>query len=483
MFKERSDRRPYRWDFTFLFLLLIAARTLEAANPWVQTFTPLRTLYVSPNGNGDGSEGNPMSLTTAMNTAIPGDLYWLKPGTYTGQRTFLRNGTSANPIVWRGQNYGAIINGSIKIDGNYNWVWGLEVKDPNKNGTSDGIAMYKKGTHVINNIVHDIKGRCGVGAWNAGPGHVIYGNIVYKQIPVNNNPHNIYTQNDFAKHGYKYFVQNMILDSCDATGSTYNFHAYTQGSFISGFHVEKNIVRKGRFLIGGTNLPADNEIVKENYFYDSPINFGWHIPAQVKFQNNYLGKRGLETKHFWGAGEVKYVIPGPSIYTGNSIMKPVGDHILYRTAAYLPNFCTGCPKIRSGDTFNNNTYSSPFNATFYADNYDADTVSFTQWKTLTQSAGNAFDVNSTVVTSVPNKVVVMANEYESGRGNLAIYNWTLSSTVTVNLSSILQIGDSFKILDPRNMGTPVVQGIYTAPVNIPTGGAEFMALLVLRTGT
>src|SRR5262245_44761597 len=175
-----------------------------------------------------------MSLTTAMNTCVPGDLYWLKPGTYTGQKTFLRDGTSAHPIVWRGQSYDAIINGSVKIDGSYNWVWGLQIKDPNNNGTTDGISMYKTGTHVINNLVHDIKGRPGIGAWNSGSGHVIYGNIVYKQIPNNNNPHNIYSQNDYATRGYKYFVQNMVLDSWDATQSTYNFHAYTQGNSITG---------------------------------------------------------------------------------------------------------------------------------------------------------------------------------------------------------------------------------------------------------
>ncbi len=482
MFKKRSDRRPHRWDFTFLFLLLIAAGALEAANPWVQTFNPIRTLYVSPNGNGDGSQSNPMNLSTAINTAVAGDLYWLIPGTYTGQRKFTRAGTSSKPIVWRGQS-GAIINGGLELNASYNWVWGLEVKDPTGIGNLDGITLYGTGSHAINNVVHDIKGRVGIGAWNTGSGQVVYGNVVYKQIPNNNNPHNIYTQNDFKTRGYKYFVQNMVLDSWDATSNTYNFHAYTQGSFISGYHVEKNIFRRGKFLIGGTNLPADNEVVKQNYFYDSPVLFGWSIPSQVTFQNNYLGKGWLDTKYFWGVGEVKFPIPGQSIYTGNSIMKPTGNHVQFRTAAYLPNYCLGCPKIRSGDSFNNNTYSSPFNATFHADNYNAGTVSFSTWKSLTQGAGNPFDANSTVVQTVPDKVVVMANEYETGRGNLAIYNWSLSSTKTVDLSSILQNGNTFKILDPRNMGTPVAQGVYTAPVNIPTSGKEFMALMVIKTGS
>jgi hypothetical protein len=480
MFKDRRDRRPYRWDFTFLFLLLIAVRTLEAANPWVQPFTPIRTLYVSPNGTGNGSQSNPMGFNAAINSSVPGDLYWLMPGTYNGQRKFTRYGTSSNPIVWRGQS-GAIINGALDLSAAHNWVWGLEVKDPSGVATSEGITLLGIGNHVINNIVHDIKGRVGIGAWNTGSGQVVYGNIVYKQIPNSNNPHNIYSQNNFKTNGYKYFVQNMILDSWDATQSSYNFHAYTQGGYISGYHIEKNIIRKGKFLIGGTNLPADNEIVKQNYFYDSPVLLGWSVPTQVQFQNNYLGKGWLDIRYFWGTGEVKYTIPGPSSFTGNSIMKPTNNHVQFRTAAYWPNLCLGCPKIRSGDSFNNNTYSSTFNASFHADNYNAGTVSFTTWKSLTQGAGNPFDVNSTVVQSVSDKVVVMANEYESGRGNIAIYNWSLSSTKTVDLSSILQSGQSYKVLDPRNMGTPVAQGVYSGPINIPTSGKEFLALLVIKT--
>jgi hypothetical protein len=480
MFKNRNDRRPHLWGLILVFLLLIAARSLEATNPWVQTFTPIRTLYVSPTGNGDGSQGNPMGFNSAINSSLPGDLYWLMPGTYTGQRKFIRAGTSTKPIVWRGQS-GAIINGGLELNASYNWVWGLEVKDTGGLGNLDGITLYGNGSHAINNIVHDIKGRVGIGAWNTGSGQVIYGNIVYKQIPNNNNPHNIYTQNNYLTYGWKYFVQNMVLDSWDATQSTYNFHAYAQGSFYSGYHVEKNIFRRGKFLIGGTNLPADHEVVNSNYFYDAPVLFGWSIPTQVTFTNNYVGKGFLDTRYFWGLGESKFTIPGPSVYTGNSIMKPSGNHIQFRTAAYLPNLCLGCPKIRSGDSFNSNTYSSPFNATFHADNYNAGTVSFTTWKSLTQGAGNPFDASSTVVQSVSDKVVVLKNEYESGRGNLAIYNWSLSSTKTVDLSSILQSGNSFKVLDPRNMGTPVAQGVYTGPVNIPTSGKEFLALLVIKT--
>ncbi len=480
---NKKDRRLGLSHFCGMFLLLLLAGSLEA-QPWVQSFTPLRTFYVSPSGTGTGTQSNPMGITTAMNQANPGDLYWLTAGTYSGQKTFSRNGTSSNPIVWRGvAGGGAIINGSIIVPGSYNWIWGLEVKDPNKVGTTEGIALTAAGGHIINCIVHDIKGRVGIAAWMAGAGQVVYGNIVYKQISTSNNPHNLYTQNDFAAHGYKYIVGNMLLDSWDASGGAYNFHAYTEGGKISGFHVEKNIIKRGRFLIGGINLPADNEIVKANYFWNGPINFGYNRPAQVKFQDNYVGRSNLWTSYFWGKGETQYPQTAPSLYTGNEFHKPSGNHFDFRTSAFMPGQCNGCPEIRSGDSWNNNSYSSPFYATFHADNNNQGNVSFAEWKTFTSQAGVPFDTSSAVVTSSPNKVAVIKNEYESGRGHIAIFNWALSATVVVDLSSILTSGTAYKVFDPKNMGSPILTGTYSLPVAIPTGGAEFLALLVLKTGT
>ena len=475
----RREGKPFRW--LFCLILLFLAGTLHAQQ-WVDNFTAVRTFWVSPSGSGSGTESNPMGITTAMNQALPGDLYWLTAGTYNGQKTLTRNGTSSNPIVWRGvAGGGAIINGSIYVSAAYNWIWGLEVKDPNNSGTTEGIALVQAGGHIINCIVHDIKGRVGIAAWTAGPDQVVYGNIVYKQISNSNNPHNIYTQNDFAAHGYKYIVNNMMLDSWDASGGAYNFHAYTEGGKISGFHVEKNIIRRGRFLIGGINLPADNEIVKANYFWNGPINFGYNRPSQVQFQNNYVGRSDLWTYYFWGKGETQYPQTAASIFTGNEFHKPPSNHFDFRTSAFMPGQCNGCPEIRTGDSWNNNTYSSPFKASFHADNNNQGDVTYSEWQTFTASAGNPFDTSSTVTSSTPDRIAVIPNEYEPGRGHVAIFNWSLSSTVTVDLSSVLSNGANFQVLDPRNMGSPVLTGTYSGPVNISTGGQEFLALLVVTT--
>jgi hypothetical protein len=481
MFNQK-DRRLWVWHFCgVLFLLLLGGR-LEAQ--WVHTFNPIRTFYVSPSGTGNGTQSNPMSLSTAMNQAVGGDLYWLTAGTYNGQRTFSRNGTSSNPIVWRGvAGYTAIINGSIDLRGKYNWIWGLEVKDPNGSGSTEGVALNAAGGHIINCIVHDIKGRVGVAAWAQGSGQVIYGNIIYKQIANNNNPHNMYTQNDYNATGYKYVVGNMFLDAWDATGNTYNFHAYSTNGRVNGFHIEKNIVSRGKFLIGGVTYPADNEIVRQNYLWNGTLDFGYQRPAQVKFENNYVGRSTLYSRFFWGKGEQQYPQTAQSYFTGNEFHKPSGNHFEFRTSAWIPSLCNGCPEIRSGDLWNNNTYSSPFAATFFADNNQQGQVSFSEWKTFTSQAGVAFDTSSTVASSSPNKVAVIKNEYESGRGHIAIFNWSLASNITVDLSSILNSGQNYKIVKPRSMGTPIVTGTYNGPVSVPTGGAEFLALLVLATGT
>ena len=75
---------------------------------------------------------------------------------------------------------------------------------------------------------------------------------------------------------------------------------------------------------------------------------------------------------------------------------------------------------------------------------------------------------------------VVPNDYEKGRGHLAIYNWNQLSSVNANLSAVVSNGQNFKVLDPRNaFGTPLVSGVYNGPVDIPMGGLEFGAFLIV----
>jgi hypothetical protein len=424
-----------------------------------------------------------MNFNNAIKSAKAGDLIWMLAGTYTGKFNLFKRGKETEPIVFRAfPGKHVIVNGGIAVKGAYTWVWGLEIMDPKGVAETGGILLLAQGGHAINNVIHDQLGETGISAWSH-PGQIIYGNIVYTQIPESNNPHNLYTQNDFTKNGYKYVVNNMLLDAESATPETFNFHAYTEKGVVSGFHVENNIVANGRFLIGGYNKPADNEVVIDNYFYNSSVQFGYKRPAQARFQNNYLARSKLYVESFWGAGETLYSQTAPNIFTGNVILFPTGRHILFRTSAYLPSGkCDGCARIRTTDIFDNNSYSDPFSANFEAAGVNQTDVKFPDWKRLTAAAGKAFDTNSTLVNGATGeKIVILPNDYEPTRVHLAIYNWNHRPSVRVDLSTVLTSGRSYQIFPAKaTFGPPLVSGNYNGPINIPTNKKEFGVYLLVR---
>jgi hypothetical protein len=456
-----------------------------AARPWFRAVTPLRQLYVSPTGTSDGrSASSPMSLKKAIDTAKAGDLYWLQEGQYKGAFVLQKNsGTEKNPIIFRGTpGRRVMVQGSIQVYTAYTWIWGLEIMDPGGVSETSGVDMLAPGVHVINNVIHDQKGKVGIGSWQTGEDQVIYGNIVYKQIPKQNNPHNLYIQNDFAHMGYKYIINNMFLDSRDATDATYNVHAYTQGSLITGLWFEQNIVRNGIFLIGGFNLPADHEVVKQNYFYKAPVQFGYRRPTQVRFQYNYLGRSELITQYFWGAGETQYKQTAPNIYSNNEILLPPAPHVDFSTSAFLgPERCDGCARIRPVDIFDQNKYTSPFHARFYADNKNLGVLGMDGWRNATAEAGKRFDGNSTIVGAPrETKVVILKNDYEPARANLVVYNWSNAAKVRIDLGSFLHAGSRFTIYDAKKVfQTPTLAGTYGGPIELPMG-KEFGAFVIVQ---
>jgi hypothetical protein len=70
-----------------------------------------RTRYVAPgNGGGTGSPSDPfLGLAAADAAALPGDIFIVKPGSYTTKFVPVHDGTPTNPIVYRGTDPGAVI--------------------------------------------------------------------------------------------------------------------------------------------------------------------------------------------------------------------------------------------------------------------------------------------------------------------------------------------------------------------------------------
>jgi hypothetical protein len=236
-----------------------------------------------------------------------------------------------------------------------------------------------------------------------------------------------------------------------------------------------------RFLIGGFNHPADQEVVIQNYFYQASCQFGYRRPTQVEFRDNYLARSTLSINWFWGEGETRFTQVAPNIFTGNVILFPVQHHVTFRTSAYLEEGRSeGYPAIQATDIFDDNVYSSSFRANFHANDTVLNDIGLWQWRTATAEAGNAFDLSSTMLSgSRATEVVLLPNEYESGRAHLAIFNWERLSDVHVDLSPVLSVGSPFSIRDATSAyGTPIVSGTFNETVRIPIGKEEFRILLV-----
>lgn len=99
----------------------------------ILALTPLDTVNVS-----NGSQ-----LSAAISSAAPGDHIVLANGTYSGSNTISAQGTEANPIVIRAENFlNAELTGDLTISGSWIIVYGLETRD---------IIMTEVGANTANN--------------------------------------------------------------------------------------------------------------------------------------------------------------------------------------------------------------------------------------------------------------------------------------------------------------------------------------------
>jgi hypothetical protein len=95
-------------------------------------------------------------------------------------------------------------------------------------------------------------------------------------------------------------------------------------------------------------------------------------------------------------------------------------------------------------------------------------LDFLEWKTLT-----GFDGGSVYNSTAPQgQVVIRPNRYQAGRAHIIVYNWSSSSTVSVNVAGLLQVGDSYEIRNAQNYNGPLVlSGTYSGgSLSVPVTG-------------
>lgn len=458
--------------------------------------------FAAPNGSrlGDGSMAKPWDLDTALGSPSgsqppsvkPGDTIWLRGGVYipVTANGFLSHvtGTPTSPIIVR--NYkgerATLQAGTnafvLAIYGSDAWYWGLEATTAGVSRTAGqpgsfnnplafGFAVYGPDIKIINCVVHDTAQ--GFSAYNSAPNSEFYGNLSYYNgwmAPDRNHGHGMYLQNII---GTKLVEDNFVGDNADEGIQAYG----SGGATITGVTLQGNTLYNSsswptphyqyNLVMGGGQADSGNTITENMSFFTPAQDYGFVNIGQYAPANNLIA-----TNNVFVGGYVAVAVEGvagPFVFTGNKIYtRPTAAHEIT-----LGQYANQTPL--AGYTWDNNQYFG-LNV-FFRGAYDGSSetggsnLPFAQWQ-----ANTNFDAHSTFSSNAPSGtwIYVRPNKYEPKRANITIYNWDLASSVSVNLSSVLSIGDFYIIRDAQNFyGPAVVSGTYSgAAVSIPMTGLK-----------
>jgi hypothetical protein len=405
------------------------------ANAWLQLLACLwapglalaAEFHVSPSGSpgGDGSLARPWDLATALLQPAAvgaGDTLWLHGGTYPGSFASRLRGAAGNPIVLQGApGEWARIDGSGSPDPTFEFhgEWAVfrdfEIthSDPERWGDrASGIDVYGKNLKLINLIIHDLGNN---GFWTSAENSEIYGCLIYhigSDEADRGHGHGLYSQN---RDGTKLVAENILFG-----GYSFGIHVYTEGGSIQGYDFVGNIAFNAGVvssvsghkddILIGGLQPADRILLRENLV--------WAIGGNTRsVQLGYGVPNGavrLHDNYFIGA--LRFSQPWSSVVmTGNTLCTVSGvDTGQYPENTYLTS---DPPEVR---------------------------------------------------------VFIRPNQYEPGRAHVAVYNWTRSDSVELELAGVLSPGDAFEVRNAQNyFAGPVLGGVFSgAPVEFPLTGLE-----------
>ncbi len=427
--------------------------------------------YTAPNGtpSGTGSVDSPWDLATTLAhpaAVHPGDTIWMRGGLYSAAPVAYNSsltGTAAAPIILKqypGER--ATVNGNIAINAPYTWYWGFEVTNTS-GARSSGQPLWEcldaypgsVGVKIINTILHDCDQ--GIGFWAGAIDAELNGNVIYnvgQAGATRGEGHAIYTQN---QTGTKHILDNVIFDAFDI-----NMQAYGSGAaFAQHYDVQGNISFNAGALYGnhvdnflfavGSGL--DDISFLNNYTYHTPsTNLGYSRLGWEFGGSNVNGTLVANGNYFIG-GQYALQMWGWRNASGTG-------NVFYSNAGLMLEL----DAVPATVNFDKNAY--------YGDGLNrlgSNNVGFSGW-----AASTGMDKNSTFSAGRPTGtwIIVRPNAYEAGRANIAIYNWPLAPTVSVDLSGVLKSGDAYSVRDVFNIfGAPLVSGTYSgAPVVIPMTG-------------
>ncbi|HZW03020.1 MAG TPA: hypothetical protein VFF68_03765, partial [Anaerolineaceae bacterium] len=250
----------------------------------------------------------------------------------------------------------------------------------------------------------------------------------------------IYTQN---KDGNR-----IISDNITFRNFTTGMKAYTEGAYVNGFKFYGNVL----FMNNDRNIFASGR--------DNPAR-GLEMIGNMTYRPADDDERSLtvgyanEDQHD-AVVKDNYIVNGTNdlgaLYVKRASTLTVTGNTLVSNGNLVTFYQAGSVDAQAWD---GNRYFAGAGELFQAEDQG---MGFDEWR-----AATGFDANSSYSEGRPteNAVFVRPNQYEPKRANVVVYNWQGAGSVDVDLSGVLQPGDSYRIVDAQNFfGDPVVSGTY-----------------------
>jgi hypothetical protein len=420
-------------SISFLIILIFWNPLESQAQP--------QQFYVSPTGTpaGNGSINSPWDLATALAhppTVTPGATIWLRGGVYQGTFFSTLNGAPGTPIIVRAYagervtlNAGLAQGVVLGIASSYTWFWGLEITTGStqrvigpsstsllaagvSNAQVPGGGM---GVKLINLIIHDTA--LGYGWWKEAVNSEIYGNVIY-----NNG-----WEMDDRGHGHAIYAQNL------------------SPTMRISENIMANQYGEGITLYGSPTAPLNN----------------FHVEGNVSFNNGAVSKHGYSRNLLLGGGSVAQhntLANNYTYYPGQCC----GTNGVGYSAGCADLRMTGNFFINHGDTALQMEACTP--AVMTGNTFYGTTIGFSP---------AAYPGNTNVVNRpTTNQIFVRPNKYEPKRAHIIVYNWTLQSTVQVNIASTgIVVGETYTIRSAQNYYGKTITGTCNGgPIPIPMTG-------------
>ena len=345
-----------------------------------------------------------------------------------------------------------------------------------------------RGVKIINNIIHD----AGMGLFGGvkAPLLEFYGNIVFYNGGIqtyfingawSTKPlgHGVYLQND----------EGMDISDNILFGN-YNFglHAFgTETAPMRNMVLDRNISyghgapisRRNPNMLVGSGQPTIDGKIRDNHMYrpfaeggGSNCQFGYFFASSVLNESlTVTGNRCI-------GGDIGTIVTSYKnlTFTGNHIYSNASNMM------YLLQYDSAIP-YRQNYIWNNNTYINVTQANGFVNQQNMFTGAESTWRgTFAQWKAKfpTFDVNSTFSQTMPttSEVFIYPNKYEPGRAHIVVYNWSGGTTVSLDLSSVLRVGDQFEIRNAERMLANSQQNTGSSALAIPLVSGTFTGDLI-----